>query len=107
MSHAATIACIAERLQELKDKIHPSKWSETPLPVIAAPQAWIDEVRAEFGAGQPDDVTVDEIHGCKIVAKDDLTRPWLIDHDGKVYAIVPGLAKNPIAAAAEGAGNVH
>ncbi len=105
MSHVATIALIAERLQELKAKIPPEKWAETPLPVIAAPRAWCDEVVAEFG-GQPGDLP-GEIHGCRVVVKDDITKPWLIDHDGTVYSIEPKLAPNPVVAAAEGAGNVH
>jgi hypothetical protein len=79
------IAAIGNALQLLKEKIHPSKWAETPLPVIAAPGWWIERVSADFGGGEGD--TLDQIHGCKIVQQNALASPVLVDHDGKTYAL--------------------
>jgi len=30
-----------------------------------------------------------EIHGCAVIRNDEVTEPWLIDHDGKRYPILP------------------
>lgn len=87
MSQVRTIAIIAERLQELKAKIPPDMWSDTPLPVIAAPKWWLDEVAAEFGAA--DGEVPGKIHDCEVVRRDTIEEPCLIDHDGKVYRIMP------------------
>lgn len=100
VSNVTIIAIIAERLQQLKAKIEPSKWAETPLPVIAAPRSWVDDVRAEFGGGEPEDFVLDQIHDCKVVVQEGIEEPCLIDHDGKVYRLVPKVALNPVAEAA-------
>lgn len=87
MSATYAIANVQHALQALKDRIPPEQWSETPLPVIAAPGWWMEEVRRELGveAGfEPG-----EIHGCHVTRKDDVHEPVLIDHDGKVYPILP------------------
>lgn len=87
MSTVFAIANVQHALQALKEQISPEKWSETPLPVIAAPGWWMEEVRKELG-GEPG-LEVAEIHGCAVTRKDEINEPWLIDHDGKMYAILP------------------
>lgn len=82
-----TIGNVQHALQALKEQIAPEKWSETPLPVIAAPGWWLEEVRKEMNveAGfEPD-----SIHGCHVTRNDDITEPLLVDHDGKTYPILP------------------
>lgn len=87
------IGTIQHMLQFLKEKISPEKWSETPLPVIAAPRSWMLEVAQAMGARFEDaDAVPDMIHGCKVVEKNELARPILIDHDGRVYPIQQGWA---------------
>lgn len=87
------LATIAHMLQFLKEKISPSQWSETPLPVIAAPRTWMLELARSMGATYEDaDAVPDTIHGCSVVEKNELERPVLIDHDGKVYPIQIGWA---------------
>lgn len=78
---------VQHALQSLKELIPPEKWSETPLPVIAAPGWWMEELRKEMNVEvgfEPG-----EIHGCHVTRNDDLTEPMLIDHDGKTYPILP------------------
>lgn len=82
-----SIANVQHALQALKEQIAPEKWAETPLPIIAAPSWWMEEVRTELGveAGfEPG-----EIHGCHVTRNDNVTEPMLIDHDGKIYPILP------------------
>jgi hypothetical protein len=86
MSTTYAIGNIQHSLQALKEVIPPEKWSETPLPVIAAPGWWLDEVRKDMGLA---DGTIAEIHGCAVTQVDALTEPKLIDHDGKTYSILP------------------
>ena len=82
-----TIANVLHSLMNLKEKIPSKEWGESPLPVIAAPGWWMSEVREELGVEE--DFELCEIHGCAIVRNDDIDEPCLIDHDGKVYPIVP------------------
>ena len=99
-----TIANVQHALQALKEKIEPHKWSETPLPVIAAPGWWLEEVRKELGveAGfEPG-----EIHGCHVTRVDTISEPCLIDHDGKVYPILPQWMRASKAAADSEGGEV-
>jgi hypothetical protein len=86
MSTTYAIGNIQHSLQALKEMIPPEKWSETPLPVIAAPGWWLDEVRKDMGLAGG---TIAEIHGCAVTQVDALTEPKLIDHDGKTYSILP------------------
>jgi hypothetical protein len=86
MSTTHAIANVQHSLMTLKEMIPPEKWSETPLPVIAAPAWWLDEVRKDMGLA---DGTIAEIHGCAVTQVDALTEPKLIDHDGKTYSILP------------------
>lgn len=103
MSQVQTIAIIAERLQELKAKIDPSLWADTPLPIIAGPKWWLDAVVEEFGGESGEEPG--EIHGCQVVRRDNIDEPVLIDHDGKVYKIMPGV-KDAVQQVT-GSGNVH
>ena len=82
------VALIKLMLPALKEKIDPTKWDETPLPIIVAPPAWVEEVRATFAPGEGD-VVVDSIHGCSVVVDTAgmLVHPALIDHDGKAYSL--------------------
>jgi hypothetical protein len=91
MSAAYAIANVLHSLQALKERVPPNEWSHTPLPVVAAPAWWLEEVRAELGA--PADTVPCEIHGCSVIQRDELQDPVLIDHDGKIYPILPAWAK--------------
>jgi hypothetical protein len=86
MSTTYAIGNIQHSLQALKEMIPPEKWSETPLPVIAAPGWWLDEVRKDMSLA---DGTIAEIHGCAVTQVDALTEPKLIDWNGKTYSILP------------------
>ena len=87
MSTVFAIANVQHALQALKEQIPSDKWDETPLPIIAAPGWWMEDVRKELG-GEPG-LEVAEIHGCAVTRKDEINEPWLIDHDGKMYPILP------------------
>lgn len=87
MSATYAIANVQHALMALKEKISPEKWSETPLPVIAAPSWWMEEVRKELGV-EPG-FEPGEIHGCHVSRVDTVHEPMLIDHDGRMYPILP------------------
>lgn len=87
MSNAHAVFNVGAALQILKEQIDPDKWSETPLPVIAAPKWWLDELCTELGAGEG--MEPDLIHNCKVLRNDELEEPMLIDHDGKMYPVLP------------------
>lgn len=81
------IANVQHALQALKEKIPPEKWSETPLPVIVAPSWWMTTVREEMGVDPG--FEPGEIHGCHVTRNDNVNEPMLLDHDGKLYPILP------------------
>lgn len=81
------IANVQHALQALKEQIPPEKWSETPLPVILAPSWWMEDLRNEMNVEE--DFEPGEIHGCHVTRNDDVTEPMLLDHDGKIYPILP------------------
>lgn len=81
------IANVQHALQALKEKIPAHQWSDTPLPVIAAPSWWLEEARQELGVAAGHEVA--EIHGCTVTRMDTISEPLLVDHDGKVYPILP------------------
>lgn len=87
MSTIYAIANVQHSLQALKEMIAPEKWGDTQLPIIAAPGWWMEEVRTEMSIDPG--YEVGEIHGCTVLRKDELTEPMLIDHDGKMYPILP------------------
>lgn len=87
MSTTYAIANVQHSLQALKELIPPEKWCETPLPVIAAPVWWMEELRKEMNVEEG--FEPGEIHGCAVIRSDEVTEPWLIDHDGKRYPILP------------------
>jgi hypothetical protein len=87
MSATYAIANVQHALQALKEKIPSDQWGETPLPVIAAPGWWMEEVRKEMGVAPG--FEPGEIHGCHVTRMDTLAEPMLLDHDGKMYAILP------------------
>ena len=87
MSSTFAIANVQHALQALKEKVPPHKWADTPLPVIAAPGWWMEEVRKDLG-GEPG-LEVHEIHGCTVMRQDNLNEPMLIDWDGKIYPLLP------------------
>ena len=87
MSATFTIANVQHSLMALKEKIAPEKWGETPLPVIAGPGWWMEEVRKDLGGSE--DLELAEIHSCAVMRNDNLTEPMLIDHDGKMYPLLP------------------
>lgn len=91
MSAVHTIAAVQVALTVLKEKIDPWKWSETPLPVIAAPKWWLDEVARELGVGEENEPA--EIHGCAVVRNDNVPEPVMVDWDGKTYPIIPQWSK--------------
>ena len=82
-----SIANVQHALQALKEKIEPHKWAETPLPVIVAPGWWMEEVRKEMNVEEG--FEPGEIHGCHVTRNDNVKEPYLLDHDGKMYAILP------------------
>ena len=104
MSATYTIANVQHALQALKEKIPPDQWNETPLPVIAAPGWWMEEVRQELGV--PPGFEPGEIHGCHVTRQDNVQEPVLIDHDGKVYPILPQWMRAKEAAADSEGGEV-
>ena len=87
MTTTYAIANVQHSLQALKELIPPEKWSETPLPVIAAPGWWMEELRKEMNVEEG--FEPDSIHGCHVTRMDTLTEPMLVDHDGRMYAILP------------------
>ena len=91
MSAIFAIHNVQHALQALKEQIPPEKWGETPLPVIVAPSWFMEQVRTELG-GDPD-LEVAEIHGCSVVRNDEMTEPMLLDHDGKMYPVMPAWAR--------------
>lgn len=104
MSSVYAIANVSHALQALKEKIPPDQWGETPLPVIAAPGWWMEEIRQELGVAvgfEPG-----EIHGCHVTRQDNINEPCLIDHDGKVYPILPQWLRAKNAAADSEGGEV-
>lgn len=91
MSAVHAIANVQVALTILKEKIAPWLWCETPLPVIAAPKWWLDEVAVELGVEEG--LEPASIHGCDIVRNDKISEPVLIDHDGTTYPIIPSWAR--------------
>lgn len=87
MSNAHAVFNVGAALQILKEQIDPDKWCDTPLPVIAAPHWWLEELRLELGADEG--MEPDTIYNCKVVRNDELKEPMLIDHDGKMYPVLP------------------
>lgn len=87
MSTTYAIANVQHSLQALKELIPPEKWSETLLPIIAAPGWWMEELRKEMGVEEG--FEPESIHGCSVMRNDEVTEPWLVDHDGKMYPILP------------------
>lgn len=87
MSTVFAIANVLHSLQALKETVPPNEWSETPLPVIAAPGWWMRQVAEELG--QPADLEPAEVHGCSVVRNDDISEPVLVAHDGKTYPVLP------------------
>ena len=100
MSATYAIANVQHALQALKEKIPPDQWGETPLPVIAAPGWWMEEVRQEMGVAPG--FEPGEIHGCHVTRQDSVPEPVLIDHDGKVYPILPAWLRAKATADSEG-----
>jgi len=62
--------------------------------VIAAPQWWIDEISRACG-GKKVEATdlLDEIHGCKVVAREDIAEPFTISADGRLFPVLPDWAR--------------
>jgi len=60
-------------------------------PVIGMPMWFLDEVREAFGAG-PDEL-VDEIHGIKIIQREELSEPVVISGGGQTFPVLPGWAR--------------
>ncbi len=87
MSTVYTIGNIQHSLMALKEKIDPDKWGDTPLPVIVGPSWWMSDVANELGA--PPGTELAEIHSCSVIRNDDMTEPMLLDHDGRMYALLP------------------
>jgi hypothetical protein len=87
MSATYTIANVQHSLQALKEQIPPNEWADTPLPVIIAPHWWMEEIRKDLGGDEG--LELAEIHGCSVIRQDDMPDPMLIDHDGKMYPILP------------------
>lgn len=100
MSATYAIANVQHALQALKEKIPPDQWGDTPLPVIAAPGWWMEELRQEMGVAPG--FEPGEIHGCHVTRQDNVQEPVLIDHDGKVYPILPQWMRAKTAADSEG-----
>lgn len=80
-------ANVQHALQALKEKIDPHLWGETPLPVIVAPSWWLEEIRKENNVEEG--FEVGEVHGCTVLRKDTVNEPFLVDHDGKMYPVLP------------------
>ena len=100
MSTVFAIANVQHSLQALKEKIPPNQWCDTPLPVIAAPGWWLEDIRKELGVEYG--YEPGEIHGCAVLRRDDLPEPMLIDHDGKKYPVLPAWMRAKQAADIEG-----
>ena len=99
MTAVYQIAAVQHILFALKDRIPPEKLIETPLPVLAAPGAWLRGVAEEMGM-EADEVP-QFIHNCPVVQEDALEWPVLVTDDEKVYRLddyVPklGLTSVPV-----------
>lgn len=86
MSIEHACANILHTVQALKDEVPPNEWSETPLPVIAAPSWWIAEALAVAGAN---DGKIETIHECPVIQNDDIAEPVLVAHDGRTFPVLP------------------
>lgn len=95
-----SVANIQHALQALKEQIPPHKWADTPLPVIVAPGWWLEEIRKENNVEEG--FEPGEIHGCHVTRNDNMTEPMLLDHDGKLYPILPQWMRAKQAADTEG-----
>lgn len=84
---ALSVSNVLIVLQHIKDQLPPSQWETTQMPVIAAPSWWITEVIKLSGVEGADQL--DEVHGCKVVPKQDIAEPMMVDHAGRVYTILP------------------
>lgn len=102
MSTVFAIANVHHALQALKEQIAPEKWCETPLPVIAAPGWFLEEIRKEMNVEEG--FEPGEIHGCHVTRNDNLAEPMLVDHDGKMYSVLPKWQRASKAAHAEEGG---
>ena len=91
------VANVRHALMALKEKIEPSLWNETPLPVIVAPGWWLADLCREMNV-EPGD-GIHSIHDCRVMESDHLTEPMLLDHDGKLYPILPAWMRAKQAAA--------
>lgn len=100
MQSVYSVANIQHALQALKEQIEPHKWAETPLPVIVAPGWFLEQVREEMGVEEG--FEPGEIHGCHVTRMDTVKEPYLLDHDGKMYAILPKWLRAKEAADTEG-----
>jgi hypothetical protein len=100
MSVTYAIANVQHALQALKERIPPERWAETPLPVITAPGWWLEQVRKELGVEEG--FEPGEIHGCHVTRMDTVSEPMLVDHDGKVYPVLPQWMRAKAAAETEG-----
>lgn len=88
MSIADAAAQVLISLQAIQQSLDPVTWADTPLPVIAAPQSFIDELAAAAPPHDPATSTY-ELHGCQVVFEPNATEPVMIAHDGKVYPVLP------------------
>src|SRR3954468_11154571 len=79
------IAAIQVALHHFKDQIPPDQWDSTPLPVIAAPRAWMEELSQALG--QEPGVVPEAIHNCAVLENNGIDEPALITHDGRAYKL--------------------
>ena len=79
------VAAIQVALHHFKEQIPPDQWDTTPLPIIAAPRAWMEELSQSLG--QEPGMVPETIHGCSVVQHDGIGEPALVTHDGKAYKL--------------------
>lgn len=85
MSILQQIAVIGVYVHSEKEKLDPKEWPTTAVPIIAAPQAWIDQCKVELG--EPASSKLDSIHQCEVVCDNTRDYPVLVTHDGRVIRI--------------------
>lgn len=91
MSVADAVSNVLITLQHIKENLPLEVMQTAPLPVIASPQWWIDEVALVAAKDAlSDEVPAGfEIHGCPVVLKSELDEPMMITHEGKCYPVLP------------------
>lgn len=91
MTVVESVENVLVTLQHIKNSMSIQEQQTATLPIISAPQWWIDGITMLAAEQCPSDQVPDgfEIHGCPVVLSAVLPEPVMITHDGKVYPVLP------------------